>query len=595
AKIWKGNTIADPQWKEANGQLKTFDFAVANPPFSNKNWTSGINPNDDEFGRFNWGIPPEKNGDYTFLLHIIKSLKSTGKGAVILPHGVLFRGNAEARIRENLIKQGYIKGIIGLPANLFYGTGIPACIIVIDKEHAQARSGIFMVDASKGFAKDGNKNRLRSQDIHKIVDVFTKQLELPRYARMVPLSEIASNDYNLNIPRYIDSSEPEDLHDLSAHLQGGIPNRDIDALERYWQVFPSIRATLFEHAREGYSKALVKASEVKSTILNHDEFKTFAAQSLVPFTEWAQRSNLQGIAFGEAESLPPGDSAYRPSMDITPKQIIHRISEDLLQSYAQTPLLSKYDIYQILMDYWADSMQDDVYVLVQDGWQAGKVLRELVVKKGEKLKESPDLVIGKAKYKAELIPPALIVAHFFAAEQAKVDSLQSLLDSASQALESFIEENSSSGSGGGEDGLLNDALNDKDKVTKATVTARLKLATDSDEKAALKQAKKLFDAEADAKKALKEAQDALDLAVFKHYPKLSTDEIKSLIVEDKWLATLEGNIVAEIERVTQQLANRVKELEERYSEPLPALTQSVESLSDKVADHLKAMGLEWAL
>lgn len=610
AKIWKGNTIADPQWKEAdaNGksQLKTFDFAVANPPFSNKNWTSGINPNDDEFGRFSWGIPPEKNGDYTFLLHIIKSLKSTGKGAVILPHGVLFRGNAEARIRENLIKQGYIKGIIGLPANLFYGTGIPACIIVIDKEHAKQRAlsatgeasdkhGIFMVDASKGFIKDGNKNRLRSQDIHKIVDVFTKQIELPRYSRLVPLSEIAGNDYNLNIPRYIDSSEPEDLHDLSAHLQGGIPNRDIDALERYWQVFPSIRASLFKPAREGYSEALVKASEVKSTILNHDEFKTFAAQSLEPFTEWVQRSNLQGIAFGEAESLPPGDPAYRPSMDITPKQIIHRISEDLLQSYAQTPLLSKYDIYQILMDYWADSMKDDVYVLVQDGWQAGKVLRELVVKKGEKLKETPDLVIGKAKYKAELIPLALIVTRFFAEQQAKVDNLQSALDSASQELETFLEENSSSGSSGGEDGLLNDALNDKDKVTKATVTARLKLATDSDEKAALKQAKKLFDAEADAKKALKEAQDALDLAVFQQYPKLSTDEIKTLIVDDKWLATLESNIVAEIERVTQQLANRVKELEERYSEPLPALTQSVEHLSDKVASHLKAMGLEWAL
>ncbi len=446
-----------------------------------------------------------------------------------------------------------------------------------------------MVDASKGFAKDGNKNRLRSQDIHKIVDVFTKQLALPRYSRMVPLSEIAGNDYNLNIPRYIDSSEPEDLHDLSAHLQGGIPNRDIDALERYWQVLPSIRATLFEHAREGYSKALVKASEVKSTILNHDEFKTFAAQSLEPFTEWAQRSNLQGIAFGETESLPPGDSAYRPSMDITPKQIIHRISEDLLESYSHNSLLSKYDIYQILMDYWAESMQDDVYVLVQDGWPAGKVLRELVVKKGEKLKETPDLVIGKAKYKAELIPPALIVARFFAEEQAKMDSLQSALDSASQELETFLEENSS------DDGLLNDALNDKDKVTKATVTARLKLATDSDEKAALKQAKKLFDAEADAKKALKEAQEALDLAVFKQYPKLSIDEIKSLIVDDKWLATLESNIVAEIERVTQQLANRVKELEERYSEPLPTITQSVENLSDKVAGHLKAMGLEWAL
>lgn len=572
AKIWKGNTISDPQWKEANGQLKTFDFAVANPPFSNKNWTNGINPKEDEFDRFSWGIPPEKNGDYTFLLHIIKSLKSTGKGAVILPHGVLFRGNAEARIRENLIKQGYIKGIIGLPANLFYGTGIPACIIVIDKEHAQARKSIFMVDASKGFIKDGNKNRLRSQDIYKIVEVFTKQLEQPRFSRMVPLSEIATNDYNLNIPRYIDSSEPEDLHDLSAHLQGGIPNRDIDALEHYWQIFPSIRATLFKPAREGYSEALVDASEVKNTILNHDEFKQFAAISLQHYHAWARAAALAEISIGDQ-----------------PKSLIAEIGESLLQGYSQTPLLSKYDIYQILMDYWSDTMQDDVYVLVQDGWSAGKVLRELEVKKGEKLRETPDLVIGKTKYKAELIPPALIVARYFADEQTKVDTLQSELDSASQKLETYLEENS------GDEGLLNDALNDKDKITKATVTARLKVAIDPDEKSALKQAKKLFDNEADAKKVLKEAQDALDLAVFKQYPKLSIDEIKNLIVDDKWLATLQSNIEAEIERVTQQLANRVKELEERYSEPLPDISKSVENLSEKVAGHLKAMGLEWSL
>lgn len=572
AKIWKGNTISDPQWKEANGQLKTFDFAVANPPFSNKNWTNGINPKEDEFDRFSWGIPPEKNGDYAFLLHIIKSLKSTGKGAVILPHGVLFRGNAEARIRENLIKQGYIKGIIGLPANLFYGTGIPACIIVIDKEHAQARESIFMVDASKGFIKDGNKNRLRSQDIYKIVEVFTKQLEQPRFSRMVPLSEIVANDYNLNIPRYIDSSEPEDLHDLSAHLQGGIPKRDIDALERYWQIFPSIRATLFKPAREGYSEALVNASEVKNTILNHHEFKQFATSSLQHYHAWAHTAALAEIGVGDQ-----------------PKALIAEIGESLLQSYSQTPLLSKYDIYQILMDYWSDTMQDDVYVLVQDGWSAGKVLRELEVKKGEKLRETPDLVIGKTKYKAELIPPALIVARYFADEQTKIDTLQSELDSASQKLETYLEENS------GDEGLLNDALNDKDKITKATVTARLKVAIDPDEKSALKQAKKLFDNEADAKKVLKEAQDALDLAVFKQYPKLSIDEIKNLIVDDKWLATLQSNIEAEIERVTQQLANRVKELEERYSEPLPDISKSVEDLSEKVAGHLKAMGLEWSL
>ena len=569
AKIWKGNTLVDPQWKEANGQLKTFDFAVANPPFSNKNWTSGLNPNEDPFDRFTWGIPPEKNGDYTFLLHIIKSLKSTGKGAVILPHGVLFRGNAEARIRENLLKQGYIKGIIGLPANLFYGTGIPACIIVIDKAQAHSRKGIFMLDASKGFIKDGNKNRLRAQDIHKVVDVFTKQLEQPRYSRMVPLSEIAANDYNLNIPRYIDASEPEDLHDLTAHLQGGIPDRDINALAPYWQVFPSMRDALFAPVRAGYSKAQIDAGKIKTTLLEYPEFKEFAQRAMTLLTQWQQQMALQELSVGD-----------------NPKALIDEISEALLAQYADTALLNNYDVYQILMDYWNDTMQDDVYLLTQDGWLAGKMLRELVAEKGEKLKETPDIVIDKAKFKADLIAPSLIIARYYKTEQKQLDQLQADLDNATQELESYLEENS------GEDGLLAEALNDKDKVTKVTITARLKVATDKEEKAALKQAKALFDAEADSKKALKEAQDQLDRAVFKHYATLSEDDIKTLIVNDKWHATLQSRIQAEIERIIQQLANRVKELEERYAEALPTIRQSVDALSLKVAAHLKAMGLE---
>ena len=568
AKIWKGNTLAEPQWKDGNGQLKTFDFAVANPPFSSKNWTSGLNLTGDEFGRFVWGTPPDKNGDYAFLLHILKSLKSTGKAAVILPHGVLFRGNAEARIRENLIKQGYIKGIIGLPANLFYGTGIPACIIVIDKEHAAHRTGIFMVDASKGFIKDGNKNRLRSQDIHKVVDVFNKQIEEERYSRMVTLAEIASNDYNLNIPRYIDASEPEDLHDLSGHLQGGIPNADIDALSDYWQVFPTLQNSLFKVSRPGYSQALVEASQVKTTILAHPEFKAFAQQSLQPFTAWAKAAPLNQIAVGDS-----------------PKALIFELSENLLNAYAQSQLLSKYSIYQLLMDYWADTLQDDVYVLVQDGWQAGNRVRELVVAKGEKLKETPDFVMGKNKYKAELIPPGLLILQYFANEQAQLEQLQTELDATTQALESYIEENAT------EDGLLVDAINDKDKVTKASISARLKQTSDQEEKAALKHTQTLFTAEATAKKALKDASEALDLAVFKKYPTLTEAEVKTLIVQHKWLATLQANIEAEIERVTQQLANRVKELEERYAEPLPMIEDNVNTLSAKVTEHLKAMGL----
>ena len=285
--IRRGNTLANPHFKRPDGSLKTFDFAVANPPFSAKSWSNGLDPAHDEFGRFELGVPPAKNGDYAFLLHVVKSLKSTGKGAVILPHGVLFRGHAEANIRRNLVRRGYIKGIIGLPPNLFYGTGIPACVIVLDKEHTHARRGIFMIDASRGFMKDGNKNRLRSQDIHKIVDVFNRQTELPRYSRMVGFAEIEANDFNLNIPRYIDSSEPEDLHDLDAHLNGGIPERDIDALADYWRIFPTLRQTLFAAGdRPGYSHARVPAPEVKASVLGHPEFAAFAGRVQAVFDGW---------------------------------------------------------------------------------------------------------------------------------------------------------------------------------------------------------------------------------------------------------------------------------------------------------------------
>src|SRR5437016_6221337 len=276
AEIWQDNVLASPHFKENNGILKTFDFVVANPPFSFKAWTTGFNPAQDEFNRFAFGVPPKKNGDHAFLLHILTCLKSTGKAAVNLPHGVLFRGGAEAAIRREIVRRGYIKGIIGLPANLFYGTGIPACIIVLDKENAAARKGIFMIDASKAFVKDGNKNRLRAQDIHKIVDAFTRQLAIDRFSRLVPVAEIEANDFNLNLPRYIDSTEPEDLQDIDAHLRGGIPNRDVDGLDKYWQVFPAVRSSLFKKAEwNSHTQLNIPAGEIKTAIFSHDEFATF--------------------------------------------------------------------------------------------------------------------------------------------------------------------------------------------------------------------------------------------------------------------------------------------------------------------------------
>ena len=318
AEIWKDNVLSSPHFKERDGRLKIFDFVVANPPFSFKAWSNGFNPANDEYGRFEFGVPPTKNGDYAFLLHILTSLKSTGKAAVNLPHGVLFRGGAESDIRKNIVRRGYIKGIIGLPANLFYGTGIPACIIVLDKENAAARKGIFMIDASKGFIKDGNKNRLRAQDIHKIVDTFTRQLEDKRYSRMVSLTEISDpkNDYNLNLPRYIDSTEPEDLQDIDGHLRGGIPDRDIDDLDRYWQVFPGVRATLFKKGdRPGYCQLKVAVADIKPTIFGHAEFTAFneSVTKLFAPERHCRRRQAQGadrnVVGGFAGDLPESPAA----------------------------------------------------------------------------------------------------------------------------------------------------------------------------------------------------------------------------------------------------------------------------------------------
>ena len=590
AELWRGNTLSEPHFKNKlknkDDSLKTFDFAIANPPFSAKAWGSGLDPANDEFGRFEYGIPPARNGDYAFLLHLIKSLKSKGKGAIILPHGVLFRGNKEADIRRNLIQRGLIKGIIGLPANLFYGTGIPACILVIDKEHAQARKGIFMIDASRGYIKDGNKNRLRAQDIHRIVDVFRRQLEVPRYARLVPVSEIANdaNDYNLNIPRYIDAAEPEDLHDLDAHLNGGIPERDIAALADYWQEFPSLRATLFSplpqgegRVRVGYSQPNIEAREVKAAIVANPEFTAYAERVTGIFNEWrkAHEARLKGIEVNDV-----------------PKAIIHALSEDLLTRYTDVPLLDRYDVYQCLMDYWAETMQDDVYLIAADGWLEAAKPRGIIEDKEKKIKEMPDLTIKRRKYKMDLIPPSLIVAGYFDKEQKDIDALQETLDTATRELEEFVEEHS------GEDGLLSDATNDKGKVTKGAVKDRLKEASKAaelaDEHAALERCLQLIEAERKAGKAVKDARALLDEKVLEHYARLTEADIKTLVVEDKWFAAMRTAIDGEMQRLTQRLAGRVKELEKRYAEPLPQLKREVEDFSEKVEAHLKKMGLALA-
>lgn len=583
SEIVQGNTLANPQFTdETTGELKQFDYAVANPPFSYKAWTNGWDPANDDYQRFEGydAIPPKKNGDFAFLLHLIKSLKSKGKGCIVMPLGVLFRGGSEAVIRKKIIQKGYIKGIIGLPPNLFYGTGIAACLIVIDKEDAGNRKDIFMIDASKGFIKDGNKNRLREQDIHKIVDTFNNRIEIPKHSRIIPIAEIADtkNDYNLNIPRYIDSQEAEDLQDIEAHLLGDIPNLDIDDLGKYWEVYPTLKSTLFRPSkRANYSALCIAKEEIKNTIFHYPEFTVFSKQMDEVFKQWENET----IAY--AKGLDKG---------LHPKQEIHKISENLLTHYTGKKLTDKYAMYQHLMDYWAETMQDDMYELAADGWKAGNEVKRIEKKTKKGDKEVVKQVAGIEGLEGRLIPPPLIIREYFAKEQKAIDDLEAQAEALNAKMEELREEH------GGEDGLLVGAMDDNQKISKKNLQTALrelgKRDSDNAEEYDMLQAyKKLMDDEAELQTKKKAAKADLEKKVIAKYPTLSIDEIKTIVVDKKWMHNMEQRISTEMDNISHRLTQRIKELAERYETPLPELSSEVDELTSKVKKHLKEMNFVW--
>lgn len=573
--IKSGNTFSSPKYFEddANEVLKRFDFAVANPPFSLKNWKDGLK----EYGRFDgYGdTPPEKNGDFAWLLHILKSLKSIGKAAVILPHGVLFRGNAEATIRKSIIDRGYIKGIIGLPANLFYGTGIPACIIILDKSDADERKGIFMIDASHDFVKDGSKNRLRERDIYKIVTTFNQKITTdPKYARFVPNDEIKiKNEYNLNIPRYIDSSTPEDLQDIEAHLHGGIPAVDVESMGKYWALFPGLKAKLFSILREGYYQLNIPKDDVRNTVYNDEEFSAYADRIDAAFDAWCAQvdPSLQSI-----------------DEDVNVKKYIVELAELLITAFEGLELVDKHDVYEVLLSYWQEVMGDDVYLVSVDGYAAARKTENIMGVYTSGKKKGQERVIG---WEGVLLPKALIEKMFFAAERKAIDDAQAVAEETQNRLDELVEEQT------GDEGYLKDHLNDKDKVDSKSVAARLKVLKKTDpngeEYAVLKKYTDLTDAVSRQNKLIKELNLLLEEKVKGKYALLTDEEILELLVNRKWYYSIFEGIKALYVTTSHSIANRIIELAERYEYDLPWLAKEAEVLEARVKDHLERMGFAW--
>ncbi|MCQ2865820.1 type I restriction-modification system subunit M [Helicobacter pylori] len=579
ADIAKGgsSTLSNPLFIK-NGMLQTFDYVVANPPFSLKNWTDGlsIDPKskqviNDHFNRFEDGTPPEKNGDFAFLLHIIKSLKDTGKGAVILPHGVLFRGNAEAQIRKNLLMKGYIKGVIGLAPNLFYGTSIPACVIVLDKENARARKGVFVIDASKDFKKDGNKNRLRDQDVQKMIDTFNAYKEIPYYSKMVSLEEISANDYNLNIPRYIATKQEleKDLFALiNSHKASYLPKNEIKAYDPYFQVFKELKNTLFKKSdKEGYYALKTECENIKELITQSLEYQTFHASVL---------SALESLDLFETfDKLEPG---------FNPKTLIESVCSKVLKEFEKVGILDKYGVYQLFKDYYNEVLQDDWFLISFNGFRSAKELRKLTPLKDKNKKanylEEPDFIIQKTYYKSDLIPKNLIKQRFFEKETKELEALENALNEKEALLDEFIEEHSN------EEGLF-DGL----KINESVLKKELKNATDPEDKEILKTALEWLEAKNKALKMKNKAYEKLELKAFHQYKNLKLGEIKDLIIKDKWLNSLKNALENKIQKRINAFTSAFNEIISSYSNSLLELDKEVKESESKVLEHLKDLGL----
>ncbi len=637
--IKSGNTFSNPQYldKSDNSILERFDYIVANPPFSMKNWRDGIAGK--EYGRFEgYGdTPPEKNGDYAWLMHIFKALKSNGKAAVILPHGVLFRGNAEATIREAIIKKHWIKGIISLPANLFYGTGIAACVLVIDKEGAANRQGIFMIDASRGYVKDGNKNRLRERDIYRIITTFNEQITTdPKYARFVPNDEIEKkNGYNLNITRYIDSTYPEDIQDIYAHIHGGIPAVDIDSLSKYWNVFPSLKAELLTAISEKYYSLNVEHENIRQTIYKNAEFSEYGEKLDEAFAAW------------KAKEYPALSSLDE---DVSARELIVSLAEDILAEFEHLTLIDKYDVYQVLLAYWNEVMNDDVSLIISepDGYANARATDNIEEEITQGKNKGEMKVTG---WEGRLIPKSIVIDAFFRDEKNAIEEAENVVAETESQLSDLIEsaDEESALADVAENGkvkakdleakiedltqhveteetielellmdqlpmqkkrlqaylvghpLCESALTEKGTVTKSSIMLRLFIIRTvesvpeslQDDVKQLRQALDLCGKVSDYNKVVKDLNKALDEKCRERYDSLTDEDILDLLVNKKWFDSIFSGIADLYAAISHRLTNRIVELAERYENTLPELEKVTTEYETKVKSHLERMGFKW--
>lgn len=648
--IHSDNTLAMPYYTDDFGELRKFDFIVMNPPFSDKDWSDGIKVDEDIYHRFDgYGIPPEKNGDYAWFLHVLKSLNENGKAGIILPHGVLFRGNAEETIRKEILKRKYIKGIIGLPSNLFYGTGIPACIIIIDKENADKRDGLFMIDASDGYKKEGDKNRLREQDIEKIVQVFTNKIEIKGYSRFITYEEILEeNDGNLNVPRYISKINKTLPQNISAHLNGGIPIGDIDSVTKLWNISNELKEEIFiKRDTSSVYDLKVDTDKIENLIFDDEKIKEeITRETEEIFNLWKNdiEDNLKDI-----------------DKETDPRVFIRELGFSILKTYEEAKLLDNYEVYDFLLNYWNEKLQDDIYIIKASGYEAGREIEREYGKKKVKDEQGVEIEVDdKNKFKSFeglLIPRTIIEKEYFKDKLDIIETMNLEISRLDEKMNEIFEENT------GDEGLLIEVLNNKgDSITKTNLNNRLKeleakkvskdvenltkmievfdtkeqeqmeeifksstslanyelrnangkfgkgkmntglkIAQESakipevykDEYELLISYKDLMDKKDEKNKIQKERVKDLDEKVVEKYGDLQLEEIKDLLFNKKWMARLQADIEDAIDQKINNLASRLVDISRRYESTLSELEEEADNSRLEVKKALERMGYSW--
>lgn len=542
-----GDTLED-DWPffDENNPVETYsplyvDAVVSNPPYSQK-WDSSDKDTDPRYARF--GIAPRSKADFAFLLHDLFHIRPDGIMTIVLPHGVLFRGGEEGEIRKNLIEGNHIDTIIGLPANIFFGTGIPTIIIVLKQK--RENTDVLIVDASKDFIKVGKNNKLRASDIKRITDTVLGRQSKPKYSQMVSRNDIRDNEYNLNIPRYVDSSGNAESWDIYAIMFGGIPEKEVDELGELWLAFPNLRDTLFSKKSSNYVELKVK--DVKCSIKEHFEVKGFVnsfSSSFGSFEDVLKKrllTNMDSLSISQEETL---------------------LSEDIFERLVSIPLIDKYSAYQLLDDDWI-KIAVDLEIIQTEGFKSTRIVdpNMVIKKKNGKEQEVQEGWIG------HVIPFELVQEIYLTDEYKQLKLKENRLSEIAAEYEEILdsiseEEKESEAINDKNDSFVTKGVTKEIKQIQADIKNKISFTEDSYEVKILKVGE-LLSEEKNLKKQVKLETAKLHLLTKDTIENLSNEQVVELL-ELKWISPLVTSLNRLPESVINDFATKIQALSEKYA------------------------------